>query len=35
MRTKDRVLLLKRALNSVKNQTYPHWQLIVENEVVD
>lgn len=31
-RTKDRVVLLRRALESVKNQTYPLWQLVVVND---
>lgn len=32
MRTKDRTVLLRRALESVKNQTYPHWQLVIVND---
>lgn len=32
MRTKNRAVLLKRALESVLNQTYPHWQLVVVND---
>lgn len=32
MRTKNRAVLLRRALESVKNQTYPHWQLVVVND---
>ncbi|MGI9393976.1 MAG: glycosyltransferase, partial [Boseongicola sp.] len=31
-RTKDRAVLLRRALESVKNQTYPHWRLVVVND---
>lgn len=31
IRTKNRAVLLKRALESVLNQTYPHWQLVVVN----
>lgn len=32
MRTKNRVVLLKRALESVLNQSYPHWKLVVVND---
>ena len=32
MRTKNREVLLRRALESVKSQTYPHWQLVVVND---
>ena len=32
MRTKNRSVLLKRALESVLNQTYPHWNLVVVND---
>lgn len=32
MRTKNRAVLLKRALESVLNQTYPHWKLVVVND---
>lgn len=31
-RTKDRPLLLKRAMNSVLNQTYPTWEHIIVND---
>lgn len=31
-RTKNRTVLLRRALESVKHQTYPHWQLVVVND---
>lgn len=31
-RTKNRGVLLRRALESVKHQTYPHWQLVVIND---
>lgn len=31
-RTKNRAVLLKRALESVLNQTYPYWQLVVVND---
>ncbi len=31
-RTKDRIVLLRRALESVKNQTYSNWQLVVVND---
>lgn len=31
-RTKNRAVLLRRALESVKHQTYPHWQLVVVND---
>ncbi|MBS0259318.1 MAG: glycosyltransferase family 2 protein [Proteobacteria bacterium] len=40
MRTKDRAVLLRRALESVKHQTYQNWSLVVvndggESEIVD
>ncbi|WP_368859267.1 glycosyltransferase family A protein, partial [Xenorhabdus bovienii] len=31
-RTKNRAVLLRRALESVKDQTYPHWQLVIVND---
>ena len=31
-RTKNRTVLLRRALESVKQQSYPHWQLVVVND---
>ncbi|MCZ7891831.1 glycosyltransferase [Agrobacterium salinitolerans] len=31
-RTKDRAVLLRRALESVKNQTYEDWRLVVVND---
>lgn len=31
-RTKNRTVLLRRALESVKFQTYPHWQLVIVND---
>lgn len=31
-RTKNRLVLLRRALESVKHQTYPHWKLVVVND---
>lgn len=31
-RTKNRAVLLRRALESVKHQTYPHWQLVIVND---
>jgi hypothetical protein len=32
MRTRDRPVLLPRALQSVVGQTYPHWHLVVVND---
>jgi hypothetical protein len=32
MRTKNRTVLLRRALESVAKQTYPNWQLVVVND---
>lgn len=32
MRTKDRAVLLRRALESVRDQTYENWRLIVVND---
>ncbi|MCZ7851180.1 glycosyltransferase [Agrobacterium salinitolerans] len=32
MRTKDRAVLLRRALESVKNQTYQNWRLVIVND---
>jgi FkbM family methyltransferase len=32
MRTKNRQVLLRRALESVKRQSYPHWQLVIVND---
>lgn len=32
MRTKDRPLLLRRALDDVRAQRYPHWHLVVVND---
>ncbi len=32
MRTKDRAVLLRRALESVLHQTYPNWNLVVVND---
>jgi FkbM family methyltransferase len=31
-RTKDRMVLLRRALESVRDQSYPDWQLVVVND---
>ena len=31
-RTKDRLVLLRRALESVRDQSYPYWQLTVVND---
>ncbi|MEW5421064.1 glycosyltransferase [Amorphus sp. 3PC139-8] len=31
-RTKNRPVLLRRAFESVKRQTYPHWELVVVND---
>ena len=31
-RTKDRIVLLKRAVESVLRQTYPHWRMAIVND---
>ncbi len=31
-RTKNRSVLLRRAIESVTNQTYPHWKLVIVND---
>jgi len=31
-RTKDRAVLLRRALESILHQTYPHWRMVIVND---